>query len=120
MSKHKVFVYGTLRPEGMEATHCINGFVLFDYYKRFPYIVRASGQESEYETYVYGNLLDVSDKVLSDFDRIEGIKHGLFERIEVDVYELNSDADAVKAFVYVEKGLLPKRIMSGDWREYSR
>lgn len=105
--KHKVFVYGTLRPRGVTATHYVEGFGLFNYYDRFPYIQEGEGT-------VYGNLVEVTDRQLKEFDRIEGIAHGLFKRETVLVTGLGHAEDST-AFVYVAGNVAPLRIQSGDW-----
>jgi gamma-glutamylcyclotransferase (GGCT)/AIG2-like uncharacterized protein YtfP len=107
--KHKVFVYGTLRPKGVEATHSIDGWLLYNYHGRFPYILPGSGV-------VHGNIVEVTDKQLREFDHIEGIAHGLFIRQTVRAFaRSHAAADDCEAFVYVAGNLVPQPIQSGDW-----
>lgn len=110
--KHKVFVYGTLRPKGVEATHCIDGWQLFNYYDRFPYIKQGEGS-------VVGTVVEVTDRQLKEFDLIEGIAHGLFKRVSVEAFVIqrfpSPVREGVKAFVYMAGNITPAAIQSGDW-----
>lgn len=108
MPKHKVFVYGTLRPEGVAATHELSDFTMYNYFNRFPYIVFEDG------TGVDGVILEVTDKELKEMDRYENVKSGLFIRIQVTVQDL-ATAEEIEAFVYVAGTIHPPVIESGDW-----
>lgn len=111
--KHKVFVYGTLRPSNAVATHVLSGYRMHDYGK-FPYIV-----EDDRNFYdVVGNIIEVTSKQLTELDRIEGVKHGLFRRIEEYAYPIGiawDIANEVEVFVYVADNIVPPVISSGDW-----
>lgn len=107
--KYKVFVYGTLRPEGVAPTHELYDFTMYNYFNRFPYLVF-----NEYGTGVNGVITEVTDKELKEMDRYENVKSGLFTRIQVTVQDLET-AEEVEAFVYVAGNIHPPVIESGDW-----
>ena len=109
--KHKLFTYGSLR-NGEPATHMLMGYALFDY-GRFPYIAPSKVRGDT----VYGNLVEVDDKMLGQLDKYENIRSGLFERVEVGIYSIddNDDEEATKVFVYVAGNIIPPRVESGDW-----
>ena len=118
-SEHKVFVYGTLRPweEGhyLPATHRMLNYKMYSA-GSFPYIVPHK------DSWVWGNVITVTDGDLVQLDGIEGVKNGLYTR-EVDrAYGLNeSPMKAELCFVYVAGPLLlPNAIESGDWEQYQR
>jgi gamma-glutamylcyclotransferase (GGCT)/AIG2-like uncharacterized protein YtfP len=108
----KIFVYGTLRPRGEEATHILSGFDLY-LYSWFPFIKPGKGS-------VKGNIKRVAEGDLPALDRYEGVPNGLYERIQVKVVNINKDKET-KAWVYVPKKLLENDdrefpiINSGDW-----
>lgn len=111
--KHKVFVYGTLRPRGVAATHVLDGYRMHDYGK-FPYIILDENDCRE----VLGNVIEVTDRQLQGLDHIEGVERGLFKRIVEFVYPINSAftcEDEVEVFVYVADNIVPPVISSGDW-----
>lgn len=107
--KHKVFVYGTLRPEGVAPTHELYDFTMYNYFDRFPYLVYEDGR-----SIVRGVIVEVSDKQLKEMDRYENVKSGLFKREEVTVQDL-ATAEEIEAFVYVAGNIHPPVIESGDW-----
>lgn len=107
---HKVFVYGTLRPHGAAVTHLLMGYSMYNYYDKFPYIVPNE------DDIVFGNIVEVDDKGLKEFDHIEGVKQGLYVRESVKAQVLSSSEEKyVDAFVYVAKDIAPTYIPSGDW-----
>ena len=113
-SKHKVFVYGTLREEFSEATHLINDYGMYNYHDRFPYIIKEEGTDSQ----VVGNLLMVDDKGLDHLDRYEGVDRGLYTREPVEVFPLaNGEQEQDMAWVYVAGNIAPPKIESGNWHE---
>lgn len=113
-SKHKVFIYGTLRQEFSEPTHLIYEYGMYNYHDRFPYIIKEEGTDSE----VVGNLLMVDDKELDHLDRYEGVDRGLYTRKQVEVFSLpTGEAEEDLAWVYVAGNIAPPKIESGDWHE---
>lgn len=111
-NKHKVFVYGTLRPrdeEGnyVEATHFLADFGMYNYLGKFPYI------EEQLGSMVAGNIIEVDDLKLAQLDRYEGLPNNLYARIEVTVEPFDGGGD-VEAWVYVADEI-SLRIPSGDW-----
>lgn len=113
-SKHKVFIYGTLRQEFSEATHLISGYGMYNYHDKFPYIIKEEGADSQ----VVGNLLMVDDKGLDQLDRYEGVGSGLYTREQVEVFSLEEGEWSEElAWVYVAGNIAPPKIESGDWHE---
>jgi gamma-glutamylcyclotransferase (GGCT)/AIG2-like uncharacterized protein YtfP len=116
---HKVFVYGTLRPNATPGgwTHSLMGYTMYDY-GRFPFIIKELGG------FVRGEILEVNDKQLKELDRYENTASGLYSRKTVSVLarqELNiPDLDGVFVYVGNEKQLIPQRITSGNWYSTSR
>lgn len=110
----KLFVYGTLRDKGSAPTHFINGYDMYDYYGRFPYIQPTVGDRC-FHSRVYGNLVEVTASKLKLFDKYEGIKTGLFTRQEVPVFAIDNVITPVTAYVYVAGNIAPPVIDSGDW-----
>lgn len=109
MPKHKVFVYGTLRPEGVAPTHALDDYTLYNYFDRFPYLVFEEGRSR-----VVGVVVEASLKELKQMDRYENVKSGLFRREVVIVRDL-ATGTYVEAFVYVAGNIHPPVIESGDW-----
>ena len=109
-TRHKVFVYGTLRPEGVRATHKLFGYLMYNYHNRFPYII----PDPQRDSWVYGNILEVTNKELKQLDRIEGIDAGLYRRISVDVMPVHGMA-TIPTWVYVAGNIAPTPIPRGDW-----
>lgn len=107
--KHKVFVYGTLRPEGVAPTHELYDYTMYNYFNRFPYLVFEEGR-----SLIVGVIVEVTDKELKEMDKYENVKSGLFTRIQVTVQDLTT-AEDVEAFVYVAGNIHPPVIESGDW-----
>lgn len=112
---HKVFVYGTLRPKGAEATHILYDYEMYNYHNRFPYIVESVAFD---DVFVRGNVLTVDDKQLAQLDRIEGVERGLYTRETVEVKDIETK-DTITAFVYVAGDIAPSFIPSGDWLDRS-
>jgi gamma-glutamylcyclotransferase (GGCT)/AIG2-like uncharacterized protein YtfP len=107
----KLFTYGTLR-EGAPATHVLPGHTLHRY-SWFPFVQPGDGQ-------VMGNIRDVNEEELEEFDRYEGVPRGLYKRVEVTTVSLSKDKE-VKAWIYLPDNLLEGDntiypvVNSGDW-----
>lgn len=110
-NKHKVFVYGTLRPEGEEPTHEIYGYTLYNYFDRFPYVVQDLMELTEP---VVGVVLEVDDKELKAMDKYESVHTGLFKRETTYAYNLSTEEEE-EVFIYVAGNIHPSIIESGDW-----
>src|SRR5690606_15831478 len=98
-SKHKVWVYGTLRPKDEEgniipATHKLYGYAMYNY-GPFPYIEEKAGTYT-----VVGNIIEVDDEQLEWLDVYEGTKKRLYKRA-TEVVEPIAGGSSVAAFVYV-------------------
>lgn len=111
--KHKVFVYGTLRPKDedgdyVDATHFLSGYAMYNYLGKFPYIEDEAGMA------VVGNVIEVDDKQLAQLDRYEGVPNNLYSRIEVDVESLDFAGNDITAWVYIADEI-SLRVPSGDW-----
>jgi gamma-glutamylcyclotransferase (GGCT)/AIG2-like uncharacterized protein YtfP len=117
--KHKVFVYGTLRPHATPGgwTHSLMGYMMYDY-GRFPFITK------ELSGVVRGEIIEVTDKQLKELDKYENTASGLYTRETVSVLtrrELGfGDVDDVFVYVGNEKQLIPQRVTSGNWYSPSR
>lgn len=112
-NKHTVFVYGTLR-DGEEPTHFLPGYAMVAYQGRdfkFPYAVPSG----EYD--IVGNLVEVDDKGLEQFDVYENVRSGLFVRKEVEVVDIDTN-DSTVAWVYIAGPSLFNIVESGNWLEY--
>lgn len=106
---NKVFVYGTLRTKGKDATHYLSGYALYNA-GPYPYIVR----DNDYE--VLGEVIEVTDDDLAQLDRYENIASGLYTREEVQVDPISGPHTPPTAcFAYVAGKGLPHRVSSGDW-----
>lgn len=106
-----LFCYGTLRPSE-KATHFIAGYHMYDYGK-FPYIVKGSG-----DSYVYGNLCEVSEEEWPELDAYEGVRRGLYTREKTIAYPVGYSllSEGKECYVYVAtNNIHPQRIDSGDW-----
>jgi gamma-glutamylcyclotransferase (GGCT)/AIG2-like uncharacterized protein YtfP len=112
---HKVFVYGTLRPKGKEATHRLYDFMMMDA-GAYPYIIPAAAYGDSRDHYVAGNVIEVDDAQLKDLDRYEGIDRGLYTR-EVLIAEDDESGEEVTVYAYVAGKEWPRPIVSGDWRK---
>ena len=114
---NKLFVYGTLREPGVEATHCLYNYEMFDngdwpYIKPIPEYVDSVDDSVD----VYGCVINVSNKQLKELDKYERCDTGMFVRTAVDVYPVGDfNAESIKVFTYVAGNFLPQRIQSGDW-----
>lgn len=109
--KHKVFVYGTLRPEGQDWTHYLLGYAMYDA-GRFPYILQDN------HGIVYGNVLEVTEKQLSRLDDYEAVDSGLYLRQKAPVRAGGAiqQSDYEEMWVYAAgPRLTPRHISSGDW-----
>ena len=114
--KHKVFVYGTLRPEDekgnyLPATHRLYFYDMYNYYDEFPYIVTGEGM-------VIGNIKEVDDLELEQLDKYEGVDRGLYRR-EVGVVYSTSDIHETpqKVWMYVGDSIVTPLVASGDWAD---
>lgn len=110
---HTVFVYGTLRPDGQPATHSLSGYRMYNYYNKFPYIVRTGINVD----LVFGNILNVTTEELLELDKYEGatLEAGqLYARALVDARELGS-THSLSCITYVGRKIVPKLIETGDW-----
>lgn len=122
MTKHKVAVYGTLRPKDeqgnvQEATHYVAGFEMFNYYNRFPYVVKTADETAVVKV----NIMEVDDKGLDYLDRYEGLDDGMYTREQVEVCSIE-DGEPMQEMVwmYVAGNIAPERIPSGDWTKRDR
>jgi len=106
-----LFVYGTLRnsrPNAIAAT--ITGTLVS--LGAFP-AVTLDG-----DTKIQGEIFPVDPLGLLNYDRYEGVAHGLYKR---ELVMANTDAGPVPAYVYVAGPLLTHEIagldpiQSGDW-----
>ncbi|WP_163539859.1 gamma-glutamylcyclotransferase family protein [Gracilibacillus sp. YIM 98692] len=123
MTKHYVFVYGTLRSHGsnhhfmqdaeLAASECWTYGKLYDVGVGFPAMTLDDNHK------VYGELYIVSDETLESINWLEGYqgpgKSNHYDRMERTVY---TDVRAVTAYVYIYdteqvQGL--QEITSGDW-----
>lgn len=129
MPKHKVFVYGTLRPS-KEATHVLLDFDMFAYSGgkfSFPYIVEHDWEDDRYEMgmrFVLGNIVEVDGAELAQLDKYEGVARGLYVRSKVDVYEFKKMGKGKPVRGEKERGvwvyvagpaLISPAVPSGDW-----
>ena len=123
VKRHKLFVYGTLRPHAEDKTlWYVPGTAMFNL-GRFP-----AAAESRYFR-VIGNILDVDDEELAAFDKYEGVDQGFYTREEVNCLRVDGEEGIVTAWMYFageeiqafiaeakEQGA-KLRIPSGDWYE---
>lgn len=123
MSKHLVFVYGTLRRGGERA--------MPELFPGAKFIGRAQARGSLYDLGPYPGLLldgsgspvagevyEVDDETLVRLDAFEATSYYRRERVEVSLGE-----QSVECWVYVyDPQFYPRRrpITSGDWIEYAR
>lgn len=107
MPKHKLFVYGTLRPADEAYTYRLSGYDIYNYYGRFPYITPGLGS-------VRGTVIEVTRRELKQLDQIEGVAQGLYTREIVTVEDARTE-EVVECFVYVGGNIVPQLIPSGDW-----
>lgn len=120
MNKHKVFVYGTLRPRAEEgkylpATHFLDGYMMYSV-GSFPYIVPSN------DGTVLGTVVEVDDEKLAQLDYFEGVKNGLYERVELEVRSLQNHIHPdrehrTKAYVYVGGRVAHRAVVTGDWAD---
>ena len=120
-TKHKVFVYGTLR-EGHGNHYLLDTSKWLDYaetkqkYAMFeqgiPFV--AKGVEL---TTITGEVYEVSDDVLGWLDQLEGHPYA-YKREEVDI-KLNFTNKIIKAWLYFYPNPRGRVIESGDYNEYT-
>ncbi|HVF42025.1 MAG TPA: gamma-glutamylcyclotransferase family protein [Pyrinomonadaceae bacterium] len=122
MSKHLVFVYGTLRRGGVRAMPGLfpgSEFVgvagvrgsLYDFGEYPGLVLDGAGSP------VAGEVYEVGEDVLKELDDIEAPAH--YSRREVEV---SLGGEGVRCWVYEpDLSLYPRRelIASGDWIEYA-
>lgn len=107
---NKVFVYGTLRAKGKDATHYLDGYTM---YNAGPYPYLLENKDYDCPNQVRGEVKEVSDLELAHMDIYEGVDKGLYDRVEVPVFDMeNNELDFV--WLYVGKAF-PKIVQSGDW-----
>jgi gamma-glutamylcyclotransferase (GGCT)/AIG2-like uncharacterized protein YtfP len=123
MSKHLVFVYGTLRQGGVRAMPGL-----------FPgskFIGRANVRGNLYDLGAYpGLLLDESDSLaVGEVYEIDDEILGRLDEIEAPAYywrkqvEVSLDNQRMRCWIYEpDARLYPRRVLieSGDWIEYAR
>ncbi|WP_209122552.1 gamma-glutamylcyclotransferase [Alkalihalobacillus sp. BA299] len=126
MSKHFLFVYGTLRKhennsQFLKEAKCVTEQawtkgVLYDTGCGYPAMKASSSK------YVYGEVYEVNEEQLREIDRLEDYKESrssnLYDRIIQSVF---TDSGECKAFLYIASDQLTKlrqEIPLGDWKEY--
>lgn len=121
-TKHKIFVYGTLRPKDDEgnflpATHRLYGYIMYNYFDKFPYVLEDDVQPDS--VHVVGNIIEVDDKQLAQLDRYEGVDRELYSRNRAFVYLIDGDdyRDNEVVYVYVGTGIQIPQVASGDWAD---
>ena len=121
MSRHLVFVYGTLRRGGSNfhrlrdsaqvydgSIPVSEGLAMFSYFDHYPFIV----SDKTIASVIRGEIYEISDEVLADLDILEGISSGLYTRevLPLDRLHLNRIPDSASTikhsscFVYVGSG----------------
>lgn len=121
--KHKVFVYGTLRKDSPDPTiYYIPGMAMF-HLGHFPAVA-----ENRYYSIV-GQIVEVDDEQLAEYDRYEGIQSGFYKREEVIALRKDGEPGNVTVWVYTAGDEIIQhveqqwkigvrlRIPSGDWYE---
>jgi len=124
-NKHHVFVYGTLRWGQGNWKWALKDkakFLGFAHTKGKMYHlggfpgVRLSDDP---EDLVWGEVYEVDDATLKTLDRLEGVDHGFYNRVETVVTYRNEHAGERPEKVYIyEYGNQPNehnRILTGDW-----
>jgi len=86
----KVFVYGILRTGDEDRGAILPG------YKKF-YRTHATITADE-DSFVIGELIDVNDEMLHEFDMIEGVDQGYYHKFRVTV--LKPDGTEDESWVY--------------------
>jgi gamma-glutamylcyclotransferase (GGCT)/AIG2-like uncharacterized protein YtfP len=118
--KHKVFVYGTLRPRDsgynyISATHVLYGYQMFDN-GSYPFI-KPVGEATN--SCILGNIIEANKKELEELDRYENIRSGLYVRNTATALSITDD-EPVDVFVYAAGPLFdPQPIASGDWKQFT-
>ena len=88
---------------------------MYSYYGKFPYVIPADGDFAV----VYGNLLEVNDSELAQLDAYEGVDAGLYHRIEVLAFSIET-GQREKVYMYEAGNVAPPMIEDGDWAEYKK
>lgn len=121
-TKHKIFVYGTLRPKDDEgnflpATHRLYGYIMYNYFDKFPFVVETDRYNDE--MYVVGNIIEVDDKQLAQLDRYEGVDRDLYSRNRAMAYANEADDSTTPeiVYVYVGTGIQIPMVTNGDWAD---
>lgn len=121
-TKHRVFVYGTLRTSKV-ATHTLAGFAMFAVSGKaftFPFI-QYMGDRLLDELEVVGQVIEVDDAELANMDKYEGVDRQLYERVKEIVYsieemESRQGSEGEEVWVYVAgPALVYPHVVSGDW-----
>jgi len=92
-NKHKLFVYGILKT-GTNPPCFVKGEVYS--LGGFPGAIKIG----EADTWVKGELRNITDEELLRFDIIEGVKHGHYRRIETTVYDEDKETVITEAWIY--------------------
>lgn len=123
MSKHKVFVYGTLR-KGFHNNYLLSTSKMIGNAETIDkYTLVAAGipfvNSTKETSTIKGEVYEVSDNVLATLDRLEGYNensnNNWYERKLINV---SIDGNLDEAFIYFndnESGVL---IESGDYKDY--
>ena len=113
---HKVFVYGTLR-DGHEPTHSLRKNALMQLVdgRKFDFpMLQVVSFDLPFQ--VVGNVLEVSNKQLTELDEYENVQSGLYKRVKLPVGKIGTIADSEEMWVYVAGPALERPIItSGDW-----
>lgn len=114
--KHKLFVYGTLRPG--PATHKLPGYMMFSVRgKNFDFPVIQAYPWQDFPPHIMGNILEVDDEKLAELDKYENVESGLYIRKHALAYNAyKTVAEPIPVQVYVGgPALLHKPIPNGLW-----
>jgi len=119
-TKHKVFVYGTLR-EGHGNHYMLDTSKWLDYAEtKYKYAMFEQGipfvSKNIDLTTITGEVYEVSDDVLGWLDQLEGHPYA-YKREEVDV-KLNFTNKTIKAWLYFYPNPRGKVVESGDYNKY--
>jgi gamma-glutamylcyclotransferase (GGCT)/AIG2-like uncharacterized protein YtfP len=123
MSKHLVFVYGTLRQGGIRAMPGLFPAAKFVGMAKITGSLYDLGAYpglvlDESSTPVTGEVYEIDDEILRELDEIEASSNYRREQIEV-----SSDNQKLPCWVYgpeLESYSLTRLIPSGDWIEYAK
>ncbi len=115
---YSIFVYGTLRKDGLnhvfmqkavllKTNYCLSGYRLYDYNHWYPYMI-----ESHPEDIVTGEVYRIDEATLEALNKLEDIEHQVYRLVYLPAHQcytyLKFDQDV--------SGLLP--IAGGDWISY--